>query len=274
MKTMIVLGVLCSGCLVVPKTTTTTKDLGTEQGEILYGEPNHVALRGELRGSTIRVHATAHRQCARSVVQRTEVRREKAASYRGNKDARLAFFAAVLAPITIPISAIGTGVAVLADGSGDVTTHTKLVRTDRYACTSPATRVPLVVRLPSGAHVPEVTNSHGIAVVRIPDSEPQAGIVTVTVPDTSARTEVSYTRAMPAITAVRETVMSCAAVHQVAGAVKVELGIDDDGRAVHIGLDAGDGLFAACVDNGVAKARFPAAHRGKRLVLPIEVAKL
>ena len=272
--TILVLGVLCGGCVVVPKTTTTTKDLGVEQGQPKYGEPKQIALRGVLQGNTIEVHASADRECTRDVFRRTEVRREKAASYRGNKDPRLAVFAAVLAPLTIPISAIGTGIAVLADGSGEATTHTKLVRTNRYACTTLAPNVPLVVQLPSGASLPETTNANGIARVRIPDSEPYAGIVIVTTPDTTARTELRYARAMPAITAVRETVTTCAALHRIGGAVKVELGIDDDGRAVRIQLDAGDGLFAACVNDGIADARFPHAHRGRRLVVPIEVAKL
>ena len=274
MKTMILASILCTGCLVVPKTTTTTKDLGTEQGEVQYGEAKQIELRSELQGSSIEVQASAQHECTRDVLHRTEIRREKEARYRGNKDARLAVFAFVLAPITIPVSAIGTGIAVLADGSGEATTHSKLVRTDRYACTTPAPNVPLVVKLPSGALVPDTTNEHGVARVRIPDSEPYTGVVSVTAPDTNARTEVRYARAMPAVTAVRETVMTCASLHRVEGSVNVELGIDDDGRARRINLDAGDGLFAACVNDGLMNARFSSKHRGTRLVLPIEIAKL
>jgi len=270
MKTIALLLALCSACVVVPKTTTTMKDLGTETGEIAHGPVSKVGLQAELGDATVEVSATAQRECSRPVYQVTEVRKEKHARYQGTKDARAGLFALFLAPVTIPITAIGTGIAVLADGDGTTTRTQKVVGTERFACTTVAAKVPIAVRLPSGATITETTDNEGTARVRIPDSEPYRGVVTVSGP-AAATTELRYARAMPAITAVRETVMTCGALHHVSGKVKVELGIDGAGKPERIGVDVGDGSFARCVNDGLANTRFGDAHRAVKLVLPFEL---
>jgi len=270
MKTIALLLALCSACVVVPKTTTTTTNLGTATGEIAHGAVTTVGLHAELSDATVEVSATAQRECSRPVYQVTEVKQEKHARYRGTKDARAGLFALFLAPVTIPISAIGTGIAVLADGDGTTTRTQKTVGTKKFACTTVAAKVPIAVRLPSGATLTETTDHEGTARVRIPESEPYRGVVTVSGP-AAATTELRYTRAMPAITAVRDAVMTCGALHHVSGKLKVELGIDGDGKPERIGIDAGDGLFAQCVHQGIAGTRFSAAHRAVKLVLPFEL---
>ena len=260
---------LCSGCFVLPKTTTTTKDLGTETGDVSHGTIKKIGLQAELRDDYIDVAATAERECARPVYRVTEVKTEKHASYRGNKDARAGLFALLLAPVTIPITALGTGIAVLADGDGSVTRKEQTIGTQSFTCTTVLPSIALNVMMPSGAVTVETTDEVGVVHVRIPETEPYTGVVKVIT--SGAETELRYTRAMPAITAVRETVMTCSAVHHVTGMLKVELDIDVYGKPAHIGLDAGDRLFERCVNEGLAKARFSDAHRSAKLVLPFEL---
>ena len=268
MKTIAVLLAL-SGCVVLPKTKTTTTDLGTENGVIEHGAINKVKLAAELRDATIEVSATAERTCARRIYRVTETTKEKHAGYRGNKDARLGLFALVLAPVTIPISAVATGVAVLADGDGETTRALADIGEEKFACRTVAPQATITLRMPSGATFSDITDDDGISRMRIPETEPYAGVIAVS--SGRATTSLRYTRAMPAVTAVRETVMTCSTIYQVTGKVAVELGIDDDGRPTHIGVDAGDGLFAKCMNDGLVNVRFGEAHRGVKLVLPFEL---
>jgi hypothetical protein len=105
--------------------------------------------------------------------------------------------------------------------------------------------------------------------MQIPETEPYAGVIAVSAG--AATAELRYTRAMPAVTTVRETVMTCSTLHDVTGKLAVELGIDDDGRPTRIGVDAGDALFAKCMNDGLANVRFGKAHRGANLVLPFDL---
>ena len=268
MKTIAVLLAL-SGCAVLPKTKTTTKDLGTETGATEHGAINKLDLKAELRDATIEVTATAERACSRRVYRVTETTKEKKASYRANKDARLGLFALVLAPVTIPISALATGVAVLADGDGETTRSHADAGEEKFACTTVAAGTTIALRMPSGATFSDITDDEGVSRMEIPETEPYAGVIAVT--SGPATTELRYTRAMPAVTAVRETVITCSTLHNVTGKLAVELGIDEDGRPTRIGVDAGDGLFAKCMNDGLANVRFGKAHRGANLVLPFEL---
>jgi hypothetical protein len=269
MKTIAILLALTSGCAVLPKTKTTTKDLGTETGPIEHGAVNKIALKAELNDATIEVAATADRECFRMVYRVVETTKEKHASYRANKDARLGLFALALAPLTIPISAVVTGVSVLADGDGSSTRAHTNIGTEKFACTTVAAGTTIALRMPSGAEFSDITDEEGMSRMRIPETEPYTGVIALSTGATHA--ELRYTRAMPAITAVRETVMTCSALHRVSGKLNVELGIDDDGRPVRIGVDAGDGLFAKCMNEGLANTRFGKTHRGAKLVLPFEL---
>lgn len=266
---MLALLVLCSGCFVLPKTRTTTRVLGTETGDFTHGAVRKLALTAALRDDTIDVTAATERTCTRPIYRITEIKKEKHASYRGNRDARAGLFALVLAPITIPVTAIGTGVALLADGDGEATEVRTPLRTETLACTTAAADVAVEVVWPSGAIAVETTNADGIARVRIPDTEPYEGVVKIVAP--AAQTELRYALAMPGVTAVRETVLACSVVHQIAGAVKVEVDVDVYGRAKSVGVDLDDKLFSRCVSDGVAKTRFSDAHRASKLVLPFEL---
>jgi hypothetical protein len=73
------------------------------------------------------------------------------------------------------------------------------------------------------------------------------------------------------MTTVRETVMTCSAVHHVSGALVLELGIDDDGRPMRVGVDRGDGLFAKCMNDGLANVKFGEGQRGVKLKIPFEL---
>jgi hypothetical protein len=202
------------------------------------------------------------------VYQRTEIRKEKHARWSGVKDPRAGLFALLLAPVTVPLTAIGTGFAILGDGDGSVTQTQRLVRTETFACNSLGKHTPLAVTLPSGQTVTTMTGDDGAAIVRIPESEPYRGQVSINT-DKAVTAQVSYARAMPAVTAVRETVYACAAEHALSGRVKVELRIDERGHATNVALDVGGAPFVACVNAGIAATQF--THRDVKLVLPLSV---
>ncbi len=266
----LLLAILSGGCVVVPKTTTTIRDLGTTEGEVIEGAPKAIVLETVATGSLVTIQAAAKRECERPIYAVTEVKREKHARMRDTKDPRAAVFGALLAPVTLPISAVISGFIVLADGRGDSRRDTKLLRSEKFACTSVAPEVVVVVELPSGATIDGTTDAAGRVVISIPETEPYRGTVTARAVRAVAR-QATYARTMPPITAVREAIGSCAARHAVTGSLELRLTIDEAGVATRIGLDAGDGELAACVNRGITGTRFPAAHRGATLVLPFAI---
>ena len=256
--------ILLSGCFVLPKTTTTTRDLGTAPGDVEHGPVQQVELDAKATGDSIVVTAIAERECKRPFVRTIEETKEKHARWSGVKDPRAGLFALVLAPITVPVTAIGTGIAVLADGNGTSTTRTEIVRTETFACKTPIADHAVAIVMPSGATLNGATNGAGIAAVQIPETEPYRGVAKL------GEHEIAYARPMPAVTAVRETVYDCATQYNVHGAVRVSLGIDEHGRATSVGLDAGDRDFAACVQRGIQNTQFK--QRDVKLVLPLFAA--
>ncbi|MBA3393469.1 MAG: hypothetical protein H0T89_12540 [Deltaproteobacteria bacterium] len=266
----LLLAALCGGCVVVPKTTTTTRDLGTSEGEVIEGAPQAILLETVATGSIVTIKAAAKRECERPIYRVTEVKREKHARMRDTKDPRAAVFGALLAPVTLPISAVISGFVVLADGSGNRRRDTTPMPSQKFACTSAAPQLAVVVALPSGATLGGTTDAAGRLVMTIPETEPYRGTITARAA-LAVASEATYARATPPITAVREAIGSCAARHGIAGTLELRLTIDEAGMATRIGLDVGDGEFAACVNNGIAGTRFPAAHRGATLVLPFAI---
>jgi hypothetical protein len=258
---------LATGCLVVPATRTTTRQVGTEDGLATFAKAHEVQLETQVEGSRVFVKAKRIGECTAPVLAITETTHKKGARLGGASDPRAMVFGAVLAPITIPISALITGFAVAAD-DGTTTRDTKPVATKRYACSLEADQLRVTFTLPSGAHVSRTTTRDGRIVFDIPDTEAYSGVIALEAPMATSR-QVAYSLPKPGITAAREAIVACASEHHVTGNVTVKLSIDNDGRATRVWLSRGDDAVSACVTRGLTDARFPDTTYDSTLSLPL-----
>lgn len=256
-----------TGCLVVPTTRTTTRQVGTEDGQATFAKAHEVRLETEVEGARVFVKAKRIGECTQPVLAIIETTRKKGARLGGASDPRAMVFGAVLAPITIPISALITGLAVAGD-EGTKTRDTKPVATKRYACSLEADRLAVTFTLPSGAHVTRTTTREGRIAFDIPETEPYAGVIALEAATATTR-QLAYSLPKPGITAAREAIVACAAQHHVTGNVTVKLSIDGEGRAMRVWLSRGDDAVSACVTSAIADARFPDTTYDSTVSMPL-----
>ncbi len=258
---------LATGCLVVPTTRTTTRQIGTEDGKTTFSKAREVQLETQLEGARLFVAAKRIGECSQPVLAITETTREKGARLGGASDPRAMVFGAVLAPITIPISALITGFAVAADDP-ETTRDETPVATKRFACSLEADQLDVTFTLPSGARVTRTTSRDGRIAFDIPETEPYAGVIAVAATMATDRS-IAYALPKPGITAARDAIVACAAEHHVTGNVTAKLSIDAEGRATHVWLSRGDDAVSACVTRGIADARFPDTTHDSTVSMPL-----
>jgi hypothetical protein len=268
-RAILMSSVLLTGCLIVPASTTTTRRVRTENGAATFAKAREVTLTAEVSGATLYVQAKRIGECTQPLYEISEVSTTKHARLGGTSDPRGRAFGFLLAPITIPISAIITGLAVAAD-TGHTEEVTKAIGTKRFACSLEANQLTLAFALPSGAVVQQTTPRDGRIALAIPDSEPYQGAITVSAPSAPTQ-QVAYTLPKPAVTAARDTILACSAVHGVTGNVTAKLSIDSVGLTTRVWLSAGDATYNVCVAKGVSSLRFPEATRATTLSLPLTV---
>jgi hypothetical protein len=260
--------VLCSGCLVLPSKTTTTKQVGT-QTELERGAIQSVALAGKAEGDQVAVQATATRACQRKVMKVIEVREHESLRFGGPDDARAKVFGFLLAPVTIPVS--GFVSLFVISGSDHVATHNELDHAEPTSCKTPGSELAITAQLPSGSRRLLTTDSAGGVAVEIPTTEPYAGEVTLRASQ-AEDARVEYHRPVPPLTAARDAVLACGVEHGVAGYVRLELVLDERGVPTHMKLDNGDGAFVGCVGKGIAGKSFP--FHDQTIVVPLELPAL
>jgi hypothetical protein len=263
----LLVGSLCGGCLVVPRTETKVRQNGTEDGPASLVSSREVTVTASVDGRTVHVQAKRIGECTQTVMAIDEVTTSKHAHLGGASDPRAAAFGLLLAPVTIPISALITSFVVA--GSDDETTRKpRPIGIKRFACSLEADRLPIAFTLPSGAKV-EVTTSHdGRADLEIPDTEPYTGTIAIAAP-TAQPHDLAYAMPRPAITVLRDSVTECAAASGVTGNVTATLAISDSGRVTRVWLSAGGSTFNACVARRVADVEFPETARGRVLAVPL-----
>ena len=266
---------LC-GCLVVPTTRTTTRSLGTRDGEVYEDGDAGLDMKAEAQGSQVAVHATRLRDCHREIYAVLENRRERHLKLGGADDPRARAFGILLAPVLIPVSAIVSGISVAAD-EGSTTEQTRVDHVEKLRCTRPAAGLAIELVVPSGRVLRGTTDANGVATIGLPVSEPYRGVAVARAETASAR--IHFERPVPAVTAVRDAVLDCAATHQRTGAVRVVVVVDPDGAAASLHIDrrrgdqlAGDDELAACAGPAIARLKFPSAQRATTLVLPLALS--
>jgi len=258
----VVAAVALGGCLVVPASTTTVRNAGTETA-IRRGPDGTVVIGAEQVGSSIDVRVTDHRECERqtlSITETTTRRRARLAS----TDPRSVAWAIWIAPITIPVSALISGIVVA--GSHERTTRKVTVTgSEKFACVT-AAAVPVVVVLPSGRVLQRETDATGRLAIEIPDTEPYRGTVELAAGSTT-RT-VSYSTPIPPVTALRDAARGCAAKLGNTGSIELEVAIDGAGRAKQIATELSEsGDLSSCVLAALDGVEFPADQRDAWLVL-------
>jgi hypothetical protein len=229
-------------------TTTTTKQIGVENGEGVPGKIEHIALAANVVEHTLTVRAVASRSCIRDVNNVFEVRESRHLRMGGADDPRAKVFGLLLSPITLPVSAVISGVSVLGDDT--VTRATKVDHREKYACTTPAAQLPVAIELPSGARDTAVTDDRGELVYAIPLTEPYAG--TIVVKNTDATREVAYRQTLPALVEAREAMEACSA-----GAATLALQLDVTGHVVHAWVARDTADTSECVRGRLARVAFP-----------------
>lgn len=267
MKTLLLLASLSPGCLIVPSTKSTTTDLGKEIDVAHVGDRG-VELDGEAKGNTITLQARRKLDCERRHLAVSKVVKTKHAKLGGTRDVRGKIFGALLAPVTIPVSAAITGI-VVASSQTEAKRVTKIESVEKYPCVEVAADLPIRVTLASGATRELRTNVAGTIAFAIPDDEPYAS--TVIARAESVSTSIEYQRPMAPVAAVREATRTCAGQHQFTGALSVKITVGATGTPTQIGLDAGSSDLATCVTSAVAKVAFSTQHRGKSLVFPFQL---
>jgi hypothetical protein len=264
-RSLLLLAVLGTGCVILPTTKTTTRNAGTEQSALAYGKITATTLQTASSRTDVRVRATNYRECQRQIFAVTEIKKSKHAKL-GVDDPRGRALGIIFAPVTLPISAIITGI-VVASADDETKRMQKPLRTETSACTTDAAGLSLDVQFPSGAIQRGRTDSHGVLVAAIPSDEPYAGNVIVRGAQVTA--EVHYEQAVPPISAARNAVEACRAEYQVGG-VTLKLTIDARGLAARTWMSAGDDRVTACVRARIAGVVFPRSLRDATLVLSFE----
>jgi hypothetical protein len=268
----LLVGSLCGGCLVVPRTETKIRQAGTEDGPASLVASREVTVTAAVDGRTVHVQAKRIGECTQTVMAIDEVTKSKHAHLGGASDPRAAVFGILLAPVTIPISALVTTLAV-AGASDETTRRPRPIGIKRFACSLEADHLPIAFTLPSGAKLELTTTHDGRADLEIPESEPYAGTISIAAPTAEPR-DVAYAMPRPAITVLRDSVTECAAASGVTGNVTATLAISDSGRVTRVWLSAGDSAFNTCVARRVADVEFPASARGRTLAVPLALTAM
>jgi hypothetical protein len=261
--------VLTTGCLVVPTTRTTTRDVGTEDGAATFAKATDLQVTTRVESSTLHVQAKRVGECTQQVFAITETTRKKGARMGGATDPRARALGFLVAPVTIPISALITGLAVAAD-QGTTSRDTRAIAIKRFACTLEASHMTVGFVLPSGKRIERTTTRDGRIDLEIPATEPYEGTIAMTLPAQAAR-EVAYALPKPAVTAARDAITTCAAQHGISGDITAKLSIDGQGRATRVWLSRGDAALGACVSGQIRDARFPDLTHDTTLTVPLSV---
>src|SRR5690242_1361303 len=106
-----VLALVASGCVVLPTTRTTVRNAGTETSALTPGKVKQVSLQAAASRTDVRIRATSTRECHREVYAITETVTSTHAKMNVD-DPRLVALGVVVAPVTLPVSAIITGLIV------------------------------------------------------------------------------------------------------------------------------------------------------------------
>lgn len=261
---------MLTGCFVVPAKSTTTRNLGIERSEPRMGLSRGLLLTTTSDHSTVLVTAIRKRDCKREVSQVIEVTEDRHLHWSGVDDPRAGLFALVLAPVTVPVSLIISGISVAAD-SGSRHEQRRLISVETEQCTQPAARLPVEITFASGIVVTRYTGVDGTISFALPAGEPYQGVIQAKAEMEIA--ELKYHRKLPAVTSLRAAVTKCAQEAAFTGPLEVRVAVNPAGLPTKVELDRGDTSLTTCITTQIASARFPESQRDQTLVLPFSLGQ-
>ncbi len=171
-----VLAALLTGWLFVPRDKVTTRVVGSNVATVpLSSQPTSVTVQA--RNSTLRLMLATPRMCQRNLIETLELTHSKRLGFfvpLENSGYAL-FIGIMLAPITLPVSAVVTGLILGTDK--DTTTHKDRTTPNGVEpCPAPISG-PIQLTLASGAVTHVVTGDDGVSLFELPADEPEHGAV-------------------------------------------------------------------------------------------------
>lgn len=199
MKLLAILPVFSAGCFVMTGTTSTKQRLAGTLGDEQEGVLQALQIQAQTGQGEVLLAAHTHRTCTRDHLGIYETRTSKHLRLGGADDPRAKVFGLALAPVTLPVSFIASGLSVLA-GDPEPERDERVESSEVYACTPPAAALDIAITLPSGAHASVTTDVDGKAGYTIPATEPYEGTLILHAEQGGVETTTAlpYSRPLPA----------------------------------------------------------------------------
>lgn len=279
---------VCFGasCLVVPRTRTTERVVDTRREDYVVGGSG-LAIAAAWSDDRLEITTGEARRCRViefQTIERTHEREAELSLFDDDDEVHgleALVAAAILAPVTVPVSGAVTGLIVwLDDPYTDRVVEQELI--SERPCPDARGNVAVVIRYPSGAVVHAVTDEDGELRVRIPDSEPTSGVAKVFF-SSSVRGAKAIRYSLSERALARRTVRmgveqsrsglrACA--EQAAAAPTLELTfVIERARASFVPPAGMDPAFAACIDGMLQAVEFQGIERRLRVRFPIDLGR-
>jgi hypothetical protein len=181
-----------SGCIIWPKTTTSTRSLGTVADPPVRTAPGGLTVQARWDGQVVHLSVFHADICTQRYRENVETSSSTHADFivlgAGGGDLGAALVVILFEPVVLLVSGSITAIAV---ASSSDTSHvdSRVVSAPTFMCPTPVTNAPIHVTFPSAAEIDGVTDLRGLATFNVLPGEPARGNLLVTVED--------VTRAVP-----------------------------------------------------------------------------
>lgn len=170
--------ILLTGCVVMPSSRKTSRHVALEPSlEVRQGLARGLTLETRAERGDVVVSAIRTRDCHREVFEVSEGTEHRGLRMGGVDDPRGRAFGAILAPVTLPISLLISGLAVAFDGDDRQVVRAPY-QVETTPCKEPAAKIAVDIELASGTHFARHTDERGVLTFTIPVTEPVRGVVT------------------------------------------------------------------------------------------------
>jgi hypothetical protein len=267
-RLLLVLLVAATGCLIVPRTTTTVLSTRRVESAPTFGPAGPIQMTGQTTSSGHVMHLTVARprMCtatAYDLVEKTTTTSAQLAELgNGSGDPRGVLGLIAVEPALLVVSGLITEIVVAAS-SANTWSEQVATKSLPYPCAIDLGNVAVKAVFASGETFDGVTVRDGTVDFAIPDTAPPSGTLTVYSPGASPA--LLYYGAPVALAAgetardVRVAVVGCVRDEPVSGALLVTFVIDGSGHVATVSTDRGTRDLALCI--GAKLARTPFADR-------------